>query len=140
MVPYRIVASSDGTRLDYDPAVPPGAPTTMNAGDVATFSSGTGDAFVVRTQDSEHPIYVAAYMTGADGDGRDAKNYAGRGDADQHGGGDGRTGGSEHRPYGVLDDVERIGLVHGAFSPGAVRAPWITSADPARKSLSQAPR
>ena len=82
MVPYRIVASSDGTRLDYDPAVPPGAPTTMNAGDVATFSSGTGDAFVVRTQDSEHPIYVAAYMTGADGDGRDAKNYAERGDAE----------------------------------------------------------
>ena len=54
----------------------------MNAGEVATFRSGTGDAFVVRTQDVDHPIYVAAYMTGADGDGREAKNYGGRGDAE----------------------------------------------------------
>lgn len=61
---YRIVAARDGTRLDYDPAVPPGAPVTMAAGEVAAFQSGTGDAFVVRTQDPEHPIYVAAYMTG----------------------------------------------------------------------------
>lgn len=82
MVPYRIVASRDGTMLDYDPAIPPGAPTTMNAGDVVNFSSGTGQAFTVRTQDSEHPIYVAAYMTGADGDGKEAKNYATRGDAE----------------------------------------------------------
>jgi len=67
-VPYRIVAARDGTQLDYDPAVPPGAPTTLAAGESALFHSGTGDAFVVRTQDAEHPIFLAAYMTGGDGD------------------------------------------------------------------------
>jgi len=66
-MPYRIVAARDGTRLDYDPAIPAGAPTELSAGEVATFPAGVGDAFVVRTQDAEHPIYVAAYMTSADG-------------------------------------------------------------------------
>jgi hypothetical protein len=66
-MPYRIVAARNGTRLDYDPAIPAGAPTEMNAGDVATFPAGTGDAFVVRTQDTDHPIYMAAYMTGFEG-------------------------------------------------------------------------
>jgi len=79
-VPYRIVAARDGTRLDYDPAIPPGAPTTMNAGEVATFRSGTGDAFVVRTQDAEHPIYLSAHMTGGSGDAHAAKDFADRGD------------------------------------------------------------
>ena len=65
-MPYRIVAARDDTRLDYDPVPPPGAPTTMSAGEVATFWAGTGDAFVVRTQDVDHPIYLAAYMTGCD--------------------------------------------------------------------------
>ena len=63
-MPYRIVAARDGTQLDYDPVVPPGAPITLSAGEVVTFWSGTGDAFVVRTQDADHPIYLAAYMTG----------------------------------------------------------------------------
>ncbi len=80
-MPYRIVAARDGTRLDYDPAVPPGAPTTLSAGEVATFYAGTGDAFVVRTQDAEHPIYLAALMVGGDGPvtGSGA-GYAGLGD------------------------------------------------------------
>jgi hypothetical protein len=77
-VPYRIVAARDGTRLDYDPHVPPGAPVTMSAGEVVTFTSGTGEAFVVRTQDAEHPIYLTAYMTG--GDGVDRTSYGGLGD------------------------------------------------------------
>ncbi len=68
-MPYRIVAARDGTQLDYDPVIPPGAPTSMRAGEVATFYTGTGDGFVVRTQDAEHPIYVAAYMTGSAGAG-----------------------------------------------------------------------
>ena len=79
-VPYRIVAARDGTMLDYDPVVPPGAPITMSAGEVVTFSSGTGEAFVVRTQDAEHPIYLAAYMSGGDGDYRTGKSLGGRGD------------------------------------------------------------
>jgi len=64
-VPYRIVAARDGTKLDYDPPQPPtGAPLELAAGETATFYAGNDDAFVVRTQDAEHPIYVAAYMTG----------------------------------------------------------------------------
>ncbi|MDF2694196.1 MAG: hypothetical protein K0S65_2579, partial [Labilithrix sp.] len=65
LVGYRIVAARDGTRLDYDPAPPPGAPVTMSAGEVALFTRGTGDAFVVRTQDADHPIYLGMYMSGA---------------------------------------------------------------------------
>ncbi len=60
---YRIVAARDGTQLDYDPDIPAGAPTTLAAGEAALFTRGTGDAFVVRTQDADHPIYVAAYMS-----------------------------------------------------------------------------
>ncbi|MBN9160343.1 MAG: hypothetical protein BGO98_35475 [Myxococcales bacterium 68-20] len=66
-MPYRIVAARDGTRLDYDPTIPAGAPTELSAGEVATFPAGVGDAFVVRTQDADHPIYLAAYMTGVEG-------------------------------------------------------------------------
>ena len=66
LMPYRIVAARDGTRLEYDPPVPPrGAPTTMSAGEVVTFWAGAGDAFTVRAQDSDHPVYLAAYMTGS---------------------------------------------------------------------------
>ncbi|OJY23777.1 MAG: hypothetical protein BGO98_17695 [Myxococcales bacterium 68-20] len=79
-MPYRIVAARDGTRLDYDPAIPVGAPTEMSAGQVATFPAGVGDAFVVRTQDAEHPIYVAAYMTGHQGGYFGSPDNAGNGD------------------------------------------------------------
>ncbi|AKU95333.1 hypothetical protein AKJ09_01997 [Labilithrix luteola] len=61
-IPYRIVAGIDGTKLSYDPAPPAGAPTTMAAGEVTTF--WTDSPFVVRSQDVDHPIYLAAYMTG----------------------------------------------------------------------------
>ncbi len=77
---YRIVAARDGTLLDYDPAIPDGAPTSMKAGEVAIFARGTGDAFVVRTQDADHAIYVSAHMTGANGDGASANNFGDRGD------------------------------------------------------------
>ncbi len=63
---YKIVAARDGTRLDYDPGVPPGAPVALSAGESVIFTSGVGDAFVVRTQDAEHPVYLAAYMSGGD--------------------------------------------------------------------------
>ena len=61
---YRVVAAQDGTLLDYDPAIPAGAPASLSAGESVIFEAGTGDAFVVRTQDAAHPIYLAAYMTG----------------------------------------------------------------------------
>ncbi|MDF2692430.1 MAG: hypothetical protein K0S65_813, partial [Labilithrix sp.] len=70
---YRIVAARDGTRLDYDPEIPPGAPVELAAGEVATFAAGTGDAFVVRTQDVDHPVYLAAYM-------RSGSDFGGKGD------------------------------------------------------------
>ncbi|AKU99670.1 hypothetical protein AKJ09_06334 [Labilithrix luteola] len=79
-VPYRIVAARDGTRLEYDPVIPPGAPTTLSAGEMATFASGTGDAFVVRSQDGEHPIYLASYMTGGDMDYYGSAGFGGKGD------------------------------------------------------------
>ncbi|AKV04375.1 hypothetical protein AKJ09_11038 [Labilithrix luteola] len=64
-VGYRIVAAQDGTLLEYDPPQPPaGAPTALSRGQSKLFYAGTGDAFVVRTQDADHPIYVAAYMSG----------------------------------------------------------------------------
>jgi hypothetical protein len=82
-MPYRIVAARDGTRLDYDPVVPRGAPIELNAGEVATFASGVGDAFVVRTQDAEHPIYLAQYMTSSTGDYWGSKRgFDGNGDPD----------------------------------------------------------
>lgn len=80
MMRYRIVAARDGTQLDYDPAIPAGAPTTMAAGEVVTFTSGVGDAFVVRTQDAEHAIYLAGYMSGSDGDAFTNASFGGRGD------------------------------------------------------------
>ncbi len=81
-IPYRIIAARDGTRLDYDPEVPRGAPTELAAGEEAVFTSGTGDAFVVRTQDPEHPIYLAAYMSGSLGDFVTRQPLNGRGDPD----------------------------------------------------------
>ncbi|MDF2692977.1 MAG: hypothetical protein K0S65_1360 [Labilithrix sp.] len=66
-MPYRIAAARDGTRLDYDPSIPAGAPTELSAGEVVTFPAGTGEPFVVRTQDADHPIYLAAYMTSSSG-------------------------------------------------------------------------
>ena len=61
-IPYRITAAVAATTLSYDPSPPAGAPTSMNAGELVTFS--TSLPFVVKSQDANHPIYVAAYMTG----------------------------------------------------------------------------
>ncbi|AKV00192.1 hypothetical protein AKJ09_06855 [Labilithrix luteola] len=81
LLPYRIVAARDGTRLDYDPEIPAGAPTELSAGEFATFAAPTGHPFVVRTQDADHPIYLAAYMSGADGGGiAGPSGFDGRGD------------------------------------------------------------
>lgn len=60
--PWRFVGAVDGTTLTYEPAAPPGAPTSLNLGQVAKFNAA--GPFVVRSQDDDHPFYVAAYMTG----------------------------------------------------------------------------
>ncbi|AKU96565.1 hypothetical protein AKJ09_03229 [Labilithrix luteola] len=63
-MPYRIVAARDGTRFEYEPTIPPGAPTELQAGESAYFPVTVGSGIVVRSQDTEHPFYLAAYMTG----------------------------------------------------------------------------
>ncbi len=60
-VRYRFVGAVAGTNLTYSPAVA-GAPTTLGVGQVADFQA-TGP-FVVKSQDINHPFYVAQIMTG----------------------------------------------------------------------------
>ncbi len=58
---YRIFGAVDGTQLTYDP---PGlGPATMNQGDHAEIR--TDGAFVVTSQDSNHPFELFTYMSGA---------------------------------------------------------------------------
>src|SRR5262249_46875586 len=59
-VPYRLLGVVDGTALTYDPSPPPGAPTALDAGQVAEFF--TTNLFVVRSQDGEHPFSMTQYM------------------------------------------------------------------------------
>ncbi len=62
---YRIVGAVDGTGLSWDPATPPGAPTTLAAGQVVEFQ--TPDLFRVTSQDADHPFAMSQYMGGAIG-------------------------------------------------------------------------
>ena len=75
LVPWRIVGAVDGTQLTYEPAPPQGSPLTIGHKMVKTFWSAT--PFVVKSQDEQHPFYVAGHMTGAD--------YAGSGGTDGRG-------------------------------------------------------
>jgi len=59
--PYTIIGMVDGTQLSYDP-VPPGAPPTLNRGQVVVFFNDF--PFVAQSQDADHPFYLAAHMTG----------------------------------------------------------------------------
>jgi hypothetical protein len=61
-VPWRIVGVVDGTTLSYDPAPPPGAPSTLKHGQVVEIDDP--GPWVVSSQDSSHPFYFAQYMTG----------------------------------------------------------------------------
>jgi IgGFc binding protein len=58
----RIVGAANGTKLVYEPMQPKGAPSTIESGQLARFF--TSSPFVVRSQDSGHPFYVATVMTG----------------------------------------------------------------------------
>jgi hypothetical protein len=59
---YRIVAAVDGTNLTFDPPVA-GTPPSLHVGQVADFEA-TG-AFRVKSQDGDHPFFLAQMMTGA---------------------------------------------------------------------------
>jgi hypothetical protein len=61
-VPWRIVGVVDGTQLTYEPSTPGGAPTAISSQQLAEFDAP--GPFVVRSQDAQHPFYVASYMTG----------------------------------------------------------------------------
>jgi hypothetical protein len=60
--PITMIGTVDGTTLSYDP-MPSGAPPTLDQGQVAIFY--TTSPFTVRSQDQDHPFYVAAHMTGS---------------------------------------------------------------------------
>jgi hypothetical protein len=60
-IPYRLVGIVNGTRLSYDPPQP-AAPDVLSEGTVRDFESI--DAFTVRSQDREHPFYIAQIMPG----------------------------------------------------------------------------
>jgi hypothetical protein len=62
--PYRVVGVVDGTTLTYEPSPPPGAPSTLAAGQMVEFIPNT--PFVIRSQDAAHPFYMAQYMTGGE--------------------------------------------------------------------------
>jgi hypothetical protein len=63
-VPWRIVGVVNGTKLTFDPAAPTGAPADVSAQQLVEFDSP--GPFVVRSQDAEHPFYLASYMTGGE--------------------------------------------------------------------------
>jgi hypothetical protein len=60
--PVTFIGVVDGTTLVADPPLP-GVPATLNRGQVVTMS--TASPFSVKSQDGDHPFYVAAYMTGS---------------------------------------------------------------------------
>jgi IgGFc binding protein len=62
--PWRFVGAVDGTNLTYDPAPPAGAPTTLSSGQLVQFNAP--GPFVVSSQDSAHPFYISAHMSGCE--------------------------------------------------------------------------
>ncbi len=60
-VPWRLFGAANDTTLTYEPSRPEGAPRTLAAGEAVTF--WTDKVFVVKSQDEQHPFFMAAYMT-----------------------------------------------------------------------------
>jgi hypothetical protein len=58
---WRIIGAVDGTVLSWDHAV--GGPAVLDAGQIAEFT--TPDAFVVSSQDVDHPFLLMNYMSGS---------------------------------------------------------------------------
>jgi len=73
--PWRIVGAVDGTVLTYEPSTPPGAPPTLNSGTVGEFRAA--GPFIVRSQDKDHPFYMAGHMTGCEEVNPDASDCRG---------------------------------------------------------------
>jgi hypothetical protein len=69
--PWRVVGAVNGTTLSWTPAPPLGAPVTLALGEVFEFNAA--GPFVVKSQDKDHPFYLAGYMTGGE-------NFDGEGD------------------------------------------------------------
>ncbi len=63
-VPWRIVGGVDGTTLTYSPSTPAGAPSTIGLGQVLEFDAP--GPFTVESQDTSHPFYMSAHMTGCE--------------------------------------------------------------------------
>ncbi|MGC3998904.1 MAG: hypothetical protein QM767_16210 [Anaeromyxobacter sp.] len=60
---YFLTATANNTTLTYTPSAPAGAPTSIHAGQHATFSSAT--PFVVQSQDQDHAFILLQAMSGA---------------------------------------------------------------------------
>ena len=58
---WQIMAANEDTVLKYEPEAPVGAPDKLGAGERAWFD--TDKIFSVKSQDANHPIYLAVYMT-----------------------------------------------------------------------------
>ncbi|MEA2698879.1 MAG: hypothetical protein QOI66_3150, partial [Myxococcales bacterium] len=61
-VPWTVIGAVDGTTLRYDPAPPRGAPGVLNRGETVELDATA--PFNVRSQDAQHPFYLAGHMTG----------------------------------------------------------------------------
>lgn len=61
MVPYRLVGTADDTALTWAPAMPDGAPGSLQRGQIAEFT--TTGAFQVTSQDDGHPFVLQESMT-----------------------------------------------------------------------------
>jgi hypothetical protein len=59
----RIVGAANGKKLVFEPSAPAGAPDTIELGQLVQFVADR--PFVVRSQDAQHPFYVASIMTGS---------------------------------------------------------------------------
>lgn len=59
---WRVVGTTNGTTLTYDPPQPT-APTTLELGAYVEFE--TDGPFVVKSQDLKHPFMLFGYMTGS---------------------------------------------------------------------------
>lgn len=60
--PWTLIAAVDGTTFTYDPAPPTSAPASLAGGQLARFDATS--PFTVKSQDDQHPFYLAGHMTG----------------------------------------------------------------------------